>query len=371
VSTAYPTPWEPTKGPANRSTVESLRLVGCDVRVVAPVPWTRRVDRPSPLSPIERYPIFWYPPGILRGWYHITMGWSIATALNDACAGWRPDAVLAYWTDPDGTVAIAHARTLGVPGAIIAGGSDVMLLAADPRRRQRIAATLAAADHVFAVGSVLQHKVIELGASPGRVSNFVSGVDLTRFHPGDRRAARERLGLAPTGPLLLWIGNMVPVKAAERVLQAAALLTTAFPGLSVALAGGGPQRAALHRHVDLTPGLRGRVTFSGPVDHATLPDWYRAADLFVLPSRSEGVPNVLLEAMSCGLPFVASDVGSIRDLLPFHRSRVVPEGDVPALADAIAVALGADPHPVMPRGIDRLAGARHLLDHLGLATVPD
>ena len=175
-----------------------------------------------------------------------------------------------------------------------------------------------------------------------------------------------RLGLRADGSLLLWIGSMGAVKATERLLYAAARLTTEFPELSVALVGDGPRRAFLEQVVAGTPALTGRVRFAGPVNHDELPDWYRAASLSVLPSRSEGVPNVLLEAMTCGIPFVASDVGSISDLLPYGPSAVVPEGDIAALTAAIAAALRGLSTTIAPRPFDRLDGARHLLHHLGL-----
>jgi glycosyltransferase involved in cell wall biosynthesis len=303
---------------------------------------------------------------VFRSRYHDAMRWSIAGTLREVSQQFHPDAVLAFWTDPDGTVALEHARTLGVPGGIIVGGSDVMLLTADDARRRVIARTLAAADHVFAVGTTLQRRVTALGTRVDRTSNFLSGVDLTRFGPGDRSAARTRLGLPRDGLILLWIGQMVAVKATERVLHASASLAREFPSLRVALVGSGPRRASLEHDVNDATALQGRVTFAGAVDHATLPDWYRAADLFVLPSRSEGVPNVLLEAMATGLPFVASDVGSIADLLPFGPSRTVPEGDVPALAEAIRSVLHSTPERVPPRRYDRLDGAKQLMKHLGL-----
>lgn len=365
VSTVYPTPWEPHKGPANRSIVESMRELGCEVRVISPVPWTRRMAPRSAVTPVECYPIFWYPPRILRSHYHTTMQWSIGATMNAVAKAFRPDAVLAAWVDPDGTVALRHARSLGIRGGVVAMGSDLML-STDAGRRRIIAATIQAADHVFAVGSVLKRKAIELGARPERVSNFVAGVDLKRFVPGDRARARALVGLPPTGPVLLWIGSMVAVKATERLLQAAARMTSAFPDLTVALIGTGPRRAALEQFVAATPALTGRVRFAGPVGHEALPTWYQAATAFVLPSRSEGVPNVLLESMACGLPFIASDVGSICDLLPFGSSAVVPEGDVGALAHAIADLLHGGPVALAPRQFDRLDGARHLLQHLGL-----
>jgi glycosyltransferase involved in cell wall biosynthesis len=301
---------------------------------------------------------------MLRSHLHVAMRWSIGRTLARVSKEFQPDAVLAFWTDPDGTVALHHARPLGIPVGIIAGGSDLMLLPADPARRAVVAATIRSADHVFAVGSVLREKAIALGARADRVSNFIAGVDLNRFGPGNRQAARDRLGLPAEGAILLSIGSLVAVKATERLLHAAALLAREFPAVTVVVVGDGPRRSALQQDVAATPALRGRVLFAGAIDHDGLPDWYRAADLFVLPSRSEGVPNVLLEAMASGLPFVASDVGSIHDLLPFGPSRVVPEGDVPSLASAIADVLRGGAWTIPPRSFDRLAGARHLLEHL-------
>ena len=366
VSTVYPTPWEPHKGPVNRSTVESLRLLGCDVRIVAPVPWTKRYGAKTAVVPVEHYPTYWYPPGMFRSHFHTAMRWSIARTLRHVSDKFQPEAVLAFWTDPDGTVALGHAQRLGLPCGIIVGGSDLMLLPSSPARRRVIARTLQAADHVFAVGSVLQQKAVDLGTAPERISNFLCGVDLDRFGPGDRHEARARLGLPAVGRILLWIGSMVTIKATERLLWSAAILASEHPDLKVVLVGDGPGREALQQEVDRTPALHGRVTFAGAVAHDMLPDWYRAADLFVLPSRSEGVPTVLLEAMTTGLPFVASDVGSIKDLLPYGPSRVVPQGNVAALTQAISAALRTASTPLAPRAFDRLDGARHLLGHLGL-----
>jgi glycosyltransferase involved in cell wall biosynthesis len=84
-----------------------------------------------------------------------------------------------------------------------------------------------------------------------------------------------------------------------------------------------------------------------------LADWYRAADLFVLPSRSEGVPNVLLEASACGCPWVASRVGGISEIAHLGQSRLVPPDDPHALAAAIRDSLGRPPGTLVPpRGWD-------------------
>src|SRR5207244_3718246 len=104
------------------------------------------------------------------------------------------------------------------------------------------------------------------------------------------------------------------------------------------LVGDGPLRGRLEKAAGAL-GLADVVSFVGPRSHDELPDWYRAADLTVLPSRSEGLPNVLRESLACGTPFVASRVGGVPEVAEGAGCRLVPPGDAAALGDAIAEAL--------------------------------
>ncbi|HUR54054.1 MAG TPA: glycosyltransferase, partial [Gemmataceae bacterium] len=117
------------------------------------------------------------------------------------------------------------------------------------------------------------------------------------------------------------------------------LRDTAF---RLVLIGQGPQRAALES-LARELGVAGKVWFAGPMPQAELPRWYRAADVFVLPSHSEGVPNVLLEASACGTPWVASRVGGIPEIAHLGVSRLVPPDSPPELAAAIAGVLAVRP----------------------------
>src|SRR5207244_6384979 len=110
------------------------------------------------------------------------------------------------------------------------------------------------------------------------------------------------------------------------------------------LVGDGPLRGRLEKAAGAL-GLADVVSFVGPRLHDELPDWYRAADLTVLPSRSEGLPNVLRESLACGTPFVASRVGGIPDIAEVPAHRLVSPDDPGALADAIAVTLGEQTKP--------------------------
>jgi glycosyltransferase involved in cell wall biosynthesis len=242
-----------------------------------------------------------------------------------------------------------------------------MLLPADPSRRAAVSATLRSTDHLFAVGSEVARRAMGLGADASRVSVFIQGVNGDHFGPGNRLEARRQLGIPATGPLLLWVGNMVEVKAAERVILAARGLSDTFPDLRVAMVGRGPREAALKTLAADSGTLADRIIFPGPIASEALPAWYHAANVMVLPSRSEGVPNVLLEAMATGLPFVASHVGGIPDLLPFGTSRTVAEGDADALALAVRNVLDEEAAgTTTAKRYDILDGARDIMRHLHL-----
>jgi glycosyltransferase involved in cell wall biosynthesis len=132
----------------------------------------------------------------------------------------------------------------------------------------------------------------------------------------------------------LFVGNLLPVKAPDVLLDACERLTAQELDFACYLVGDGPLKPSLERRVR-ERGLSGRVTLCGALPHSRLPDWFRAASVVALPSYSEGVPNVLLEALACGTPFVASRVGGIPEIADSGVSRLVPPGCADSLARAL------------------------------------
>jgi teichuronic acid biosynthesis glycosyltransferase TuaC len=187
---------------------------------------------------------------------------------------------------------------------------------------------------VLAVSEHLRDKVIGLGVSPERAHLWRQGVDRQTFYPGDKAKAREALGLTGEGPVLLWVGRMVPVKGLDVLLEACRRLVKTSVPFRLYLVGDGPSRPALEAEARRA-GLAERVVFAGPCPHERLGDWYRAADLTVLPSRSEGLPNVLRESAACGTPFVASRVGGVAEIADDSLDELVPPECPGALAGAI------------------------------------
>jgi len=261
-------------------------------------------------------------------------------ACGSTIRGFWPDAVIGYWAHPDGAVASRLARSLGVPSITMCGGSDVLVLANQPSRRSSITRALRSADAVVTVSEHLRRAVADLGVAAGKVHVIRRGVDLERFTPGNRDDARRTLGLPSNLAVGLYVGRLARVKGVDVLLQACHLLRRRCPGFRMYIIGGGPEARQLQQ-ICARLELNDCVRFLGAVDHAQLSSWYRAADCMVLPSRSEGIPNVLLESISCGTPVVASDVGGISEVTDERLDFLVRPGDPEALAAAMLQAFTA------------------------------
>ena len=339
LSSVYPSQTAPTRGTYSRDLCRALQQ-DCDVRVLSPVSWLEALTTPGSRTaeandpvPSSR-PIYWYPPRLQRHRYGDWMWRSIRRHVEQVVSEFLPDWVISYWAHPDGEVALHAARSCGARAAVSIGGSDVLLLTENAKRREAISRVLRDIDLVFTVCDGLRERVIELGGSPERTFTSYQGIDLDTFTPGNQAEARLSLGLDSTAPLFLWVGRMVAIKRLDVLLAAFEIVRKHLPDAQLALVGSGPQSESLKSHI-YQHRLNDAVRFVGPVERAGLPAWYRAADATVLCSDSEGLPNVLRESLACGTPFVSTDAGSVREIAADEYSRVVPCGDVDALQRAM------------------------------------
>jgi glycosyltransferase involved in cell wall biosynthesis len=348
VTNLYPNPMQPHRAAFNRQQFRALAAEH-EVQVIAPIPWTgelagRLGDGGRP--PVERlrtsdgmvirHPCYAFTPRVLRRLYGQFFRASIRRSFLAALGEFRPDVVLGCWAYPDGWAAVRLAREAGLPVVVKVHGSDVLVAGQRSDRRQSTGEALSAADAVIAVSRDLRRRAVELGTHPSRVHVVHNGIDTGLFLPGPRDAARERLGIKAAEPLILFVGNLVPVKGPDVLLEALSLLAKGGGRFQCVAVGEGPMRERLRAQAGLL-GLEQRVRFIGAQRLEQLPDWYRAADLLVIPSRSEGIPNVLLEAASCGTPFIASNVGGIPEVAT--EDALIPAGNAAALAERIQAAL--------------------------------
>ena len=371
----YPNPMQPHRAAFNRHRFRFLSELH-EVRLIAPIAWRdewslRRAgsgaiasDRRSMSDgiPVE-HPRYWYTPGVLRGMYGRFFLESVRRSFDRHVREFAPDMVFATWAYPDGWAAVRLARRHGLPVVLQVHGSDVRRVDEYAARREGTRAALAGADGVIAVSADLGRRVVELGAAPDRVAVVMDGVDKTVFGPGDRTEARQALALDPGKRHLLFIGNLVHVKGIDVLLQACRRLADARDDWHLHLIGEGSDRARLAQQAQAL-GLDDRISIHGSRPHHELPRWLHAADLFVLPSRSEGVPNVLLEASACGTPWLASEVGGIPEIAALGASTLVPPERADALADAMAGCLDAPVPPPATGPRDRREAVAAISDFL-------
>ena len=230
-----------------------------------------------------------------------------------------------------------------------------------------MAPNLRAADRVIAVSDHIADQAISLGVDSRRVRVIRSGVDTQRFRPAaatERTQARQRLEVAATAPMILFVGNLEPRKQVDVLLRALARVRERRPDAQLLVVGTGENAGDLDQTAQLARlthelGLDTAARFVGRLSDEGLRDAYAAADVFALPSSSEAQGIVALEAMACGLPVVASAVGGLLGTIEDQKSGfLVPSGDVDALAARLAEVLGEPARRVDVGASARLAVER-------------
>ena len=356
LSTVYPSAALPFHGLFVQRRLDSVAgLAGA--RVVAPAPWfplassPRRGFRPRLPSREDvagravEHPRFLSVPRFGKALDGPSLFLRLLPLLRRLHREEPIDVLDAHFVYPEGFAAVLLGRALEVPVVLTLRGV-LGQLGGFRVRRAEAAFALRRAERVVALSESLRAMAVELGRPAHRIAVIPNAVDGEVFTPLDRAEARRRLGLAGPGPRLLFVGTPSPRKGIERVLDALPALAGRWPTIELMMVGGpGAERSsphALRRRAERL-GVAERLVFAGPRPPEELAAWYSAADAFVLPSRLEGSPNAVLEALACGTPVVATPVGEIPEVLAASGGGVLAplEGDGD-LAPAVAAALGRD-----------------------------
>ncbi len=327
LSTEFPNPSEPGKGLFVRSRLEAMASQAY-LFVVAPVASLdyanpRRNLLASLRIPQERaegsmqviHPRWLYPP--FGGWAN---AFFLFVRLLPALASLRRrrplDLIDAHFAHPEGIAAVLLGRILGLPVLVTIRGSELRY------RRHRskrfwMSWALRRADRVIAVSDGLRELAIALGAEPQRVKTVPNGIDGDVFFRRDRRACRSSHGIAAAERIIFSAGDLAELKGHHRVIAAVKSLNGRGVRARLLIAGGvgrsGRYAEALRRQVK-ADGLGDQVAFLGEVTQEALAELMSAADVFCLASSTEGWPNVVNEALACGTPVVATDVGAVRQI---------------------------------------------------------
>lgn len=225
------------------------------------------------------------------------------------------DVVHAYWLIPGGFVAWLFGRIFGTPVVVTAAGSDVNDWSYRKFAGKGVQFVARRVDRILALGQSLKDRLVHLGVNPERIVVVMGdkGIKSSDFHPGVRESGkniRAELAIPSTSVVAVYSGRHAQPKRLELVLKA----MKKIPGLHLIATGEGPDNLG-YRETASAEGVAERVHWVGVVEREKLPSYVGAADFVVYPTDHEGIPNGIREAMSIGLPSVASRAGGIPDVI--------------------------------------------------------
>jgi teichuronic acid biosynthesis glycosyltransferase TuaC len=382
-SSLYPSSVRPLHGVFVETRLrELLQRGGVQSRVVSPIPWFWSTnERYGPYAKMARTPRFeqrhgvdvHYPrfarlPKVGMSTAPFLMALGARSALAQVQkSGFDFDVIDAHYYYPDGVAAALLALWFNKPLVVTARGTDVNLIPNYKVPRLLIQWAAQRAQASIGVSAALVERLRELGFEASRLHVMRNGVDLDRFQMLDVAQMRAALGI-PVGmpvqlanavnlsaPVVLTVGNLHEHKGQRLVIDAFAQVHQQQPGARLYIVGEGPDRKVLQQQAQAL-GLADAVTLVGTVPNTELARWYSAADVLVLASSREGWPNVLLEAMACGTPVVATRVGGVPEIVQTPQSgRVVPDRTAAAFAAAIRDLLDQRAPDAAQRSIQRAA----------------
>lgn len=324
--------------------------------VLAPQPWfpgqsliSRFVPHyrvPSPRYEVQdgieiHRPRFLCVPALFKRFDGLFLALSVLTTARRLIREHRLNVIDAHFGYPDGRAGTLLGRWLGLPVMITLRGKEERLACSAVRRP--LLRALRQADRLVSVSTALRAFAIANGVPAERVSVVGNGVDVAKFAPVDRKAAREALGIGHDEHVLISVGTLVERKGFHRIIELLPRLRERVPKLRYLVVGGagaeGGMRERLEEQVRAL-GLHDVVSFLGPMTPDRLRHAYSAADVFTLATSYEGWANVFLEAMVCGLPVVTTDVGGNAEVVCRPElGRIIPFGDGSAMLDALEEAL--------------------------------
>jgi glycosyltransferase involved in cell wall biosynthesis len=226
----------------------------------------------------------------------------------------KPDLLHAHFSYPDGFGMIGLAKKWKVPFVISALGTLERKVAYEGSYTSRqIFEAMDCADKVLSVSEDLKLHIVNLGISKDKVSVVPNGVDIEKFKPVGKEYARNVLNLPQDKKIVLFVGALKKIKGVDYLIEAAKSFLDTNISLYMVGRDDGMKKSLEKKAHELKIG--NYIKFTGPLNHEDIPLWLSASDILVLPSLSEGRPNVILEAFACEVPVVATNVGGVPELM--------------------------------------------------------
>jgi len=339
----FPLPWQPFKGIYNKIQLSELAKY-FEIDVVVPVSWLewlkcRDVSKEAAIGEIKvRYTPFFYTPLVGRSLYSVMMFLSLWLFQGSWLRRSQAECMLTAWAYPDAIAGALIARYLRIPFIVKVHGSDINVYAHYKLRAAQIGYTMQRSHGVLSVSEDLKTKICQLGVDYDKVHVVYNGVNRECFFYRDMKDTRVTLDIELNTKIILFVGNILESKGVLDLLQAFEKVYHILSNVFLYYIGDGGDAIRITAFSQ-EKGLKERVTLLGERDHKDIALWYAAADLVALPSHREGVPNVLLEAMACGTPVLATRIGGIPEVISEDVGVLVEAHDIESIASGLLQAL--------------------------------
>ena len=331
IATLFPNNVQPVHGLFVKERIKALAKL-CQLKIMAPVPFFpplklfhkyylySQVKKRENIEGLDvLHPRFFTIPRLvpfLDGFFFFL---SLLPRIIRIRKNFPFDAIDVHIAYPEGFGAVLLAKLFRKPVTVTVRGHDINDFPKSYVKRKMITYALRNANKVIAVCNDLKWNAVTLGVPEGKISVIPNGVDVSKFHPIDKEKARKELGLPLDQNIILSVGHLQELKGFHHLIDAVSLIKEEIGNILLVIVGGEQHgdknfRPQLEKQIEHLK-LHDHVRLVGAKLHHELFEWYSAADLFCLASSSEGWPNVIFEALSCGKPVVATSVGGIPEII--------------------------------------------------------
>lgn len=307
ITNLYPLPWEPNRATFNRQQFAQLDDE-FDKSILVPVAFPEWLSHRKEIKQTEnlRYVPYFYLPKVGRRFYSVFMFLSILMHSGWWLVNKKPKIILASWAFPEAVAASWLSKLFSCRFFFKVHGSDINLHGKIPARAQQIVKAAERASGILSVSKALANEMVAMGIEQKKISVIYNGVDHQKF------GVETKVPL--NGDYLLYVGNLKHDKGVVELIKGFANVCYNYPTLNLVYAGSGIEKKRL-AELSKALNIADKVQLLGSVEHHKLPALITHAKALVLPSYNEGVPNVVLEAMACGTPVLATRVGGIPEVV--------------------------------------------------------
>ena len=330
------------------------KLPGCEIKVVAPVPYYPPGLSGSKLAPfrqIKKYeiiegiaiyhPRFFLAPKLSMPFHGLSLFVASVILIRRIHKDFPFGLIDAHYIYPDGFAAVLLGAVLRKPVVLSARGSDINQFSGFRTIRTMLRFALKKAQRIISVCQALKQEMEKLGCDSGKIKVIPNGVDVSKFNILDKKKCRNLLEIPLQARVILSVGSLILRKGFDVLIRAMSIVHERRQDVILYILGDGAMKNALEALVK-EKGLTGQINLVGEKPNEELGLWYNAADVFCLASSREGWANVIMEALACGCPVVATNVYGAPEIITSPKVGRLVEQSPKALAEGILDVLSTE-----------------------------